>query len=1100
MLESPEHRFTFANAAYRALVGDRDVVGKTVRGALPELEGQGFFELLDQVYQSGEPFRGTSMPARVVRTPGQPAEERIFDFVYQPVTDADGHVTGIFAQGVDVTERHTAEHRVSEVQRRLDAVLNNASVAIFLMDERQHCVYMNRAAEELTGYNFAETQGRPLHDVIHHTHPDGRHFPIEDCAIDRAFPENANTRGEEVFVHKNGSFYPVAFVASPIRDEASRTIGTIIEVRDISREKAAQRALEEAQARAETEAAERSAILGQLAEGVIVTDHAGRITFVNEAARHIHGVAELDVEPSQYAEVYHLLTETGEPHPPEELPLARAVLRGETVSDARWRIRRPDGSEVLAVGSAKPVVDAAGSQVGALLTLRDETARAAAESALRESEARVRALTDNLPSGMVYQISTGADGSERRFLFVSQSIEKLTGVPAAAVLADPTIPYHLILPEDRPALVEAEAVALRDRSPFDVQVRFRRADGEVRWSRIISAPREQPDGSLIWDGIQIDITEEKATAQALQAESEALETLNRTGAAVAAELDLEKVVQQVTDAGVELTGAQFGSYFHNEMDETGERLHLFTLSGADRDAFIRMGRPRATGVFGPTFRNEGVIRSGDILADPRYGQFEPHRGMPKGHLPVRSYLAVSVVSRSGEVLGGLIFGHPEPDRFTERHERLIVGLAAQAAIAIDNARLFQAVQQANETLEARVAERTEELVRTQEALQQSQKMEAVGQLTGGIAHDFNNLLAGIVGSLDLMQTRITQGRTSDLARYVGAAMGSAQRAAALTHRLLAFSRRQPLDPKPVEANRLVAEMEDLLRRTLGPAMSLEMVLAGGLWRTLCDPVQLESALLNLCINARDAMPDGGKLTIETANAHLDDAYVAAQRDVTPGQYVAICVTDTGVGMSPELISRVFEPFFTTKPLGQGTGLGLSMVYGFTKQSEGHIRIYSEEGQGTTVKLYLPRYRGAHSEEDSQDQLIEAPRAEAGETVLVVEDEPVVRDLIVEVLGDLGYQALEAGDGPSGLKLLQSKRRIDLLITDVGLPGLNGRQLADQAREKRPELKVLFITGYAENATLANGFLEPGMAMITKPFAVDGLMRKIRQLIEDKADR
>jgi CheY-like chemotaxis protein len=360
-------------------------------------------------------------------------------------------------------------------------------------------------------------------------------------------------------------------------------------------------------------------------------------------------------------------------------------------------------------------------------------------------------------------------------------------------------------------------------------------------------------------------------------------------------------------------------------------------------------------------------------------------------------------------------------------------------------------------------------------------------------------LAGIVGSLDLMQTRITQGRTGDLARYVGAAMSSAQRAAALTHRLLAFSRRQPLDPKPVEANRLVAGMEDLLRRTLGPSISLEMVMAGGLWRTLCDPVQLESALLNLCINARDAMPDGGKLTIETANAHLDDAYAAAQRDVTPGQYVAICVTDTGVGMSAELISRVFEPFFTTKPLGQGTGLGLSMVYGFAKQSEGHVRIYSEEGQGTTVKLYLPRYRGADREEDTQDQLVEAPRAEAGETVLVVEDEPVVRDLIVEVLGDLGYKALEAGDGPSGLKLLQSKRRIDLLITDVGLPGLNGRQLADQAREKRPDLKVLFITGYAENATMANGFLEPGMAMVTKPFAVDGLMRKIRQLIEDKAD-
>jgi CheY-like chemotaxis protein len=314
---------------------------------------------------------------------------------------------------------------------------------------------------------------------------------------------------------------------------------------------------------------------------------------------------------------------------------------------------------------------------------------------------------------------------------------------------------------------------------------------------------------------------------------------------------------------------------------------------------------------------------------------------------------------------------------------------------------------------------------------------------------------------------------------------------------LAFSRRQPLDPKPVEANKLVAGMEDLLRRTLGPAMSLEMVLAGGLWRTLCDPVQLESALLNLCINARDAMPDGGKLTIETANAHLDDAYAAAQRDVAPGQYVAICVADTGVGMSAELISRVFEPFFTTKPLGQGTGLGLSMVYGFAKQSEGHVEIYSEEGQGTAVKLYLPRHRGGEEADETTAQAADVPRAEAGETVLVVEDEPVVRGLIVEVLEELGYRALEAADGASGLKLLLSKRRIDLLITDVGLPGLNGRQLADQARERRPDLKVLFITGYAENATLANGFLEPGMAMITKPFAVDALMRKVSQLRDER---
>jgi PAS domain S-box-containing protein len=396
-------------------------------------------------------------------------------------------------------------------------------------------------------------------------------------------------------------------------------------------------------------------------------------------------------------------------------------------------------------------------------------------------------------------------------------------------------------------------------------------------------------------------------------------------------------------------------------------------------------------------------------------------------------------------------------------------------------------------------EAAEALRETEEALRQAQKMEAVGQLTGGIAHDFNNLLAGIVGSLDLMQTRIAQGRTENIERYAKAAMSSAQRAAALTHRLLAFSRRQPLDPKPVNANQLVTSMEDMLRRTIGPMHALEIVTAGGLWTTLCDPNQLESAILNLVINARDAMPDGGKLTIETCNAHLDDAYTAGLRDVSPGQYVCLCVTDTGTGMSSEVATRAFEPFFTTKPLGQGTGLGLSMVYGFAKQSEGHLKIYSEVGQGTTIKIYLPRHRGAAVEEGHSSAVAVPPRADAGETVLVVEDEPVVRDLIVEVLGDLGYRALAAADGPSGLKILQSRERIDLVVTDVGLPGLNGRQLADHARETRPKLKVLFITGYAENATLAAGFLEPGMEMITKPFAVEALATKVKAMIRGVAD-
>jgi signal transduction histidine kinase len=406
-----------------------------------------------------------------------------------------------------------------------------------------------------------------------------------------------------------------------------------------------------------------------------------------------------------------------------------------------------------------------------------------------------------------------------------------------------------------------------------------------------------------------------------------------------------------------------------------------------------------------------------------------------------------------------------------------------------------ALRALNATLEARVEERTAELRTAEEALRQAQKMEAIGQLTGGIAHDFNNLLQGITGSLDLLQRRISQGRLGELDRFVSGATTSANRAAALTHRLLAFARRQPLDPRPVRANPLVASMEDLLRRTLGERIDLELVLAGGLWPTLCDPNQLESAVLNLAINARDAMPSGGKLVIETCNAHLDTAYAARRRDVRPGQYVCVAVTDTGAGMAPETIARAFEPFFTTKPIGQGTGLGLSMIYGFARQSDGYAKIYSELGKGTTVKLYLPRFRGDIEDDDAVVEAGAARVPHVGETVLVVEDEAVVRGLVVEVLSDLGYHALEAADGPSGLELLQSPRRIDLLITDVGLPGLNGRQMADAGRTLRPGLKILFMTGYAENAVLASGFLEPGMAMITKPFAMETLTSRIREIIE-----
>jgi signal transduction histidine kinase len=606
----------------------------------------------------------------------------------------------------------------------------------------------------------------------------------------------------------------------------------------------------------------------------------------------------------------------------------------------------------------------------------------------------------------------------------------------------------------------------------------------------------------IWDAVARGQAE-----HVLREETRALETLNRIGGALVAELDLDRLIRSFLEAAAAVTGAAYGAYFERRRDTAGEGhvWRLMSLVGAPIESFGHLGLPRPTALFAPTFKSEAVVRSDDVIRDPRYGS---QGGMPPGHVPVRSYLAVAVVSRSGERLGALLFGHPEPGLFGDRAERLVVGLAGQAAIAIDNARLFQelqievaerrraeqALREFNDTLEERIATRTRALMETEEQLRQSQKMEAVGQLTGGLAHDFNNLLTGITGSLELLETRLQQGRLKDLGRYISAAQGAARRAAALTHRLLAFSRRQSLDPKPTDLNRLVAGMEELIRRTMGPGIKVEIVGMMGVWSTLVDPNQLENALLNLCINARDAMPGGGRLIIETANKWLDDR-AARLRDLAPGQFVSLCVSDNGTGMAPDVIRRAFDPFFTTKPIGQGTGLGLSMIYGFAQQSGGQVRIYSEVGQGTMVCLYLPRHHGSVEDAAAADAGLPPPRAEQGETVLIVDDEPTVRMLVADVLEEFGYYAIEAPDGATGLRIMQSDVRIDLLVTDVGLPGgMNGRQMADAGRVMRPELKVLFITGYAENAVISHGHLEPGMHLLSKPFTMEMLASRIRDLI------
>ena len=514
-----------------------------------------------------------------------------------------------------------------------------------------------------------------------------------------------------------------------------------------------------------------------------------------------------------------------------------------------------------------------------------------------------------------------------------------------------------------------------------------------------------------------------------------------------------------------------------------------------------------------------ALRTGEPMISPdidketrfRYSQFLIDNN-------VRAVANVLIIGGHGRPPFGILqIDSHVPRAFTEGDTLFLRSYANLIAGAVDRIRVVGEVRDGEASiraaLEERVAERTRELTeanaklkaeaeergRVEETLRQSLKMEAAGQLTGGLAHDFNNLLTGISGSLELVRVRTAQGRVAEIGRYIDIAMTSVTRAAALTHRLLAFSRRQTLDPKPTDVNLLIGGMVELFSRTVGPAIRVETKLVDDPWPALCDPNQLENAMLNLVINARDAMPDGGNLLIETSNSAFPSwrggADTSTVGKVPAGEYMGLFVTDNGMGMPPDVVARAFDPFFTTKPTGQGTGLGLSMIYGFVQQSGGHVLLSSEQGRGTTISIYLPRHLGAADEAGMADGGTRPPQAEAGVVVLVVEDELAVRMVISEVLSDLGYTVLEAENGQAALRMVASLARIDLLLTDVGLPGgMNGRQLADAAREGRHGLKVMFLTGYAESAAIGSGRLEPGMEVMTKPFALNALATRVEGMI------
>jgi len=708
-----------------------------------------------------------------------------------------------------------------------------------------------------------------------------------------------------------------------------------------------------------------------------------------------------------------------------------------------------------------------------LATLRAENAQlreqlAAAEQ-LRASEAQARRDNEHVRKALAAGgvIGTWNWHPTRDSFSVDEGFILAFGLDSSFLSIE--VPLHRVLenvhPEDRPGLDAAIKEAVIRGGDYAHQYRVKRADGKYYWLDATGRVEFDQDGEPIsFPGFVIDVTERRAAEERLRI-SEALrqQSVERVQLALAA-------------------GAILGTWNWDLL--TGRFMvdEAFANAFGLDPALGREGLPLAQIVetVHPEDKDGLAIAIDEAIA--RGGRY------------VHQY---RVRRRDGNYYWLEANGRVDhaPDGTAVSFPGVLIDVEGRRAVEAERDRAIAELQNLNETLEQRVAERSAELMDAEARLRQSQKMEAVGQLTGGLAHDFNNLLAGISGSLELMRVRLQQGRHNEVERYISAAQGASKRAAALTHRLLAFSRRQTLDPKPTNVDRLVGDMQEMIQRSVGPSIVVEVVGTSGLWPVLVDAPQLESTLLNLCINARDAMPDGGRITVETANKWLDER-AAQQLQIPEGQYLSLCVTDTGIGMDPELIARVFEPFFTTKPLGSGTGLGLSMIYGFAQQSGGQVRIYSEVGQGTTVCLYLPRHYG---EIESESLVAATPllnRSEQGETVLVVDDEPTVQMLVAEILEELGYTTIEAGDSAAGLKILQSDVRIDLLVTDVGLPGgLNGRQMADAARMFRPDLKVLFITGYAENSIVGNGHLAPGMAMLTKPFSIESMTQRVRSMIE-----
>lgn len=928
-------------------------------------------------------------------------------------------------------------------EARQQAIFDSAvDFAMVLTDPAGVITDWNSGARHVMGWSQEEARGQNA----------GLFFTPQDRAEGRPEYEmnhalrHGRTSDERWHLRKDGQCFWASGEMMPLYDENKTHLGFVKILRDRTREHFNGLAIEEAQTRYKL--------------AVKATNDA--IWDWNLAANH---VLWNDTLEQAYGHQLPSGETTGEwwiehIHPDDRARIYASIHAVIDGSGNAWtddyRFRRADGTYAEVLDRGHVIRNADGRAVRMIGAMLDLTRMRSTEEALRRSEERFRTILDTIEAAFaIVQVKFDENDEpvDYRFLEANPAFERQAGVDLRGKWVTEFAPdlerfwfetYGRVAKTGIPATFESYAQA------FD------------RWFDVRAVRVGEPEERQI--AILFNDVTGRRTAQERLRESEALarENVERVQLALAAgaifgtwHWDLPNDSFTVDEAFARAFGLAPG------LGRKGLSLEevITTVHPEDREGLIRA-------------INEVVARGGAYAhqyrvrrADGRYYWIEANGRVDHG-----------------------------PDGTPLSFPGVLIDVEERRSVEAQRDRATSALRALNETLEQRVMARTAELMQAEEKLRQSQKMEAVGQLTGGLAHDFNNLLAGVSGALEMMAVRIAQGRLTDVDKYLVTAQGAAKRAAALTHRLLAFSRRQTLDPHPTDVNALVDGMIELIQRTVGPSIAVEPVKASDLWPALVDTSQLENALLNLCINSRDAMLEGGRILIETANRWLSAEDTAAL-DIPEGCYLTVSVTDTGAGMSPDVVAKAFDPFFTTKPIGQGTGLGLSMIYGFAKQSGGQVRLSSSLGVGTTICIYLPRYHGPALPNERVAAAAAATPAETGETILVVDDEPTVRMLLTDVLSDLGYTLIEAADSAAGLKVLRSDTRIDLLITDVGLPGgMNGRQMADAAREVRPGLSTLFITGYAESAAIGDGQLEPGMHVLTKPFAIDALAARVRELM------